>query len=300
MARILETQRLTPVTKLFRLDAPLIAASARPGQFVMIRVRDGGERIPISIADLDPHSGTFTIVVQEAGATTKRLCALEVGDDVLDVAGPLGMPIDVPAGGHVVAVGGGFGSAPLIAILRELTARGDRTTAIVGARTKDLLILLDRIRAAAAAVEICTDDGSAGLKGLVTQRLAQLIDGDGPGRPDTVVAIGPMVMMRAVAHLTRAPGIRTIVSLDPLMIDGTGMCGGCRVSVGGETRFACVDGPCFDGHQVDFDLAIRRNKRYREQEKVALERLACAAEGSGSSGGAERLWGPQVHEMGGA
>lgn len=277
MTRILETRQLTPVTKLFRLDAPLIAASARAGQFVMLRVREGGERIPVTIADYDRDRGVVTIVVQEAGATTKRVCALGAGDEILDVVGPLGVPVDIAPGGHVCAVGGGFGSAALLCLMKELAARGDRTTAIVGARNKDLLILTDELRAICANVEICTDDGSAGFKGFVTQRLAQLIAGDGPGRPDTVIAIGPMVMLRAIADVTREPKVHTLVSLDPLMVDGTGMCGGCRVQVGGETRFACVDGPVFDAHQVDFASGMRRSKQYVRQEQAALERLTCAA-----------------------
>lgn len=277
MPRILETRQLTPVTKLFRIDAPLIAASARPGQFVMLRVRDGGERIPITIADYDREAGTLTIVVQEVGATTKRVCALGAGDEILDVAGPLGGHIDIAPGGHVCGVGGGFGSAALLCLMREFTARGDKTTAILGARNKDLLILADELRPLCNNVEICTDDGSAGFKGFVTQRLGQLIAGDGPGRPDHVVAIGPMAMMRAVAETTRGPKVKTLVSMDPLMVDGTGMCGGCRVNVGGKAKFACVDGPCFDAHEVDFDVAMRRNKAYVREEKQALDRLTCMA-----------------------
>jgi ferredoxin/flavodoxin---NADP+ reductase len=278
MARIIEAHRLTPVTKFFRLEAPLIAASARPGQFVMLRVRDGGERIPITIADYDRDAGTLSIVVQEVGATTSRLCALEAGDEILDVAGPLGAHIDIPAGGHVCGVGGGFGAAALLCLMREFTARGDTTTAILGARNRELLILADELRPLCGSLEICTDDGSAGFKGFVSERLAQLIAGDGPGRPDYVIAIGPMAMMRAVAETTRGPGVKTLVSMDPLMVDGTGMCGGCRVNVGGKPMFACVDGPCFDGHEVDFDVAMRRNKAYVREEKQARDRLACMAQ----------------------
>jgi len=277
VARIIETRRLTPVTKYFRLDAPLIAASAQPGQFVMLRVRDGGERIPITIADYDRDAGTVTIVVQEVGATTRRVCALDAGDQILDVAGPLGGKIEIPPGGHVCGVGGGFGSAALLCLMHQFTARGDRTTAILVARSKDLLILADELRPLCHNVEICTDDGSAGFKGFVTQRLAQMIGGDGPGRPDHVVAIGPMAMMRAVAETTRGPGVKTLVSMDPLMVDGTGMCGGCRVNVGGKAQFACIDGPCFDAHQVDFDVAMRRNKAYVKEEKQALDRFTCMA-----------------------
>jgi ferredoxin--NADP+ reductase len=216
-------------------------------------------------------------VVQEVGATTKRLCALEAGDEILDVAGPLGRPIDIAPGGHVCGVGGGFGSAALLCLMRDLTARGDRTTAVLGARNKDLLILADELRPVCTNVELCTDDGSTGFRGFVTQRLAQIIDGDGPGRPDCVVAIGPMAMMRAVAETTRESRVKTLVSMDPLMVDGTGMCGGCRVNVGGKARFACVDGPCFDAHEVDFEVAMRRNKQYVREEKHAVERLACMA-----------------------
>jgi ferredoxin--NADP+ reductase len=277
MPRILETRRLTPVTKYFRIDAPLIAASAQPGQFVMLRVREGGERIPITIADYDRDAGSITIVVQEVGATTKRVCALDAGEEILDVAGPLGGKIEIPPGGHVCGVGGGFGSAALLCLMREFTARGDQTTAIVGARNKELLILVDDLQPLCLNVEVCTDDGSAGFKGFVTQRLAQMIGGDGPGRPDHVVAIGPMAMMRAIAETTREAKVKTLVSMDPLMVDGTGMCGGCRVTVGGKAQFACVDGPCFDAHQVDFEEAMRRNKQYVKEEKQAVERLACMA-----------------------
>jgi ferredoxin--NADP+ reductase len=275
MPRILEARRLTPVTKYFLLDAPLIAASAKPGQFVMLRVHEDGERIPITIADYDRAAGTLTIVVQEVGATTKRVCALEAGDDLLDVAGPLGSEIEVPAGAHVCGVGGGFGSAALLCLMRELSATGHRTTAILGARTKDLLILADELKPVCNSLEICTDDGSAGFKGFVTQRLAQLIAEGGAARPDCVVAIGPMAMMRAVAETTRGPGVKTLVSMDPLMVDGTGMCGGCRVTVAGKAKFACVEGPCFDAHEVDFEVAMRRNKAYVREEKQALDRVAC-------------------------
>ncbi|MDE3111998.1 MAG: sulfide/dihydroorotate dehydrogenase-like FAD/NAD-binding protein [Chloroflexota bacterium] len=279
MAKILETRRLTPITKLFVVDAPLIAGAAQPGQFVILRVRDGGERIPVTIADYDRAAGTITIVVQEVGVTTRLVNRLDAGDEILDVVGPLGTPVEIPAGGHVVGVGGGFGAAALLCLMRELSARGDRTTSLVAARTKDLLILVDELRKVSTNVELCTDDGSVGYHGLVTGRLAELIAGKGPGRPDHVIAIGPEVMMRAVAEATRPEKIHTLVSMDPLMIDGTGMCGGCRVIVGGESKFACVDGPCFDAHQVDFAVAMRRVKAYASEEKLAAERLAAAAGG---------------------
>ena len=277
MTRILETRQLTPVTRHFVLDAPLIALSARPGQFVMLRVREGGERIPVTIADYDRIDGTLTIVVQAVGATTTRLCALNAGDDILDVAGPLGQPIDVPAGAHVCGIGGGFGSAALLCLMRDLSESGHRTTAIIGARSSELLILAGELRGVCDRVEVCTDDGSAGFKGFVTERLARLIAAGGPDRPDLVVAIGPMAMMRAIAETTRGPKVKTLVSMDPLMVDGTGMCGGCRVIVGGQPQFACVDGPCFDAHEVDFDVAMRRNKAYVREEQVARDRATCMA-----------------------
>jgi ferredoxin/flavodoxin---NADP+ reductase len=276
MTKILETRRLTPVTKYFRLDAPLIAAAAKPGQFVMLRVREGGERIPITIADYDRAAGTISLVIQQVGATTTLVCALEAGDDLLDVVGPLGSPIEIPPGSHVCGVGGGFGSAVLLGLMRELKAAGQRTTAIIGARNQDLLILADELRPLCDHLAICTDDGSAGFKGFVSQQLERFIQGEGPGRPDYVVAIGPMAMMRAVAETTREPKVKTLVSMDPLMVDGTGMCGGCRVMVGGKAQFACVDGPAFDGHEVDFDVAMRRNKAYVKEEKQSLERVNCA------------------------
>lgn len=283
MARILEKRPLTPVTKLYRLDAPLIAKAARPGQFVIVRVREGGERIPLTIADYDRDAGVLTIVVQEVGTTTRYLGQLDVGDEILDVAGPLGMPLDISVSGHIVGIGGGFGAAALLCLMRELRAKGDRTTIINGAREQELLILNDELTSVCDTLELCTDDGSAGFKGFVTERLAQLIDGDGPGRPDCVVAIGPMPMMRAVTETTRGTGIPTLVSLDPLMIDGTGMCGGCRVTVNDEVKFACVDGPFFDAHQVDFEEAVRRNKMYVRQEQASKERSACRKLASGQN-----------------
>jgi len=275
VAKILEKRSLTPVTTLFRVDAPLVARAAQPGQFVIVRVREGGERIPLTIANYDRDNGTLTIVVQAVGVTTDQLTALEVGDDILDLVGPLGLAVEVPAGGHVVGVGGGFGAAALWCLMSELSARGDRTTIILGAREKELLILTDELTEVCDNLELCTDDGSEGFKGFVTERLAQLIDGEGPGRPDSVVAIGPMPMMRAVTETTREAAIPTLVSLDPLMIDGTGMCGGCRVTVNNEVKFACVDGPFFDAHQVDFNEAVRRNKMYVPQEQSAKDRATC-------------------------
>ncbi|MCC7389376.1 MAG: sulfide/dihydroorotate dehydrogenase-like FAD/NAD-binding protein [Phycisphaerales bacterium] len=270
MPKVISKQQITPVTRKYVIAAPLIAHSAKPGQFVIVRVREGGERIPLTIADYDAKAGTVTIVVQEVGATTHMLSQIEEGGEILDMLGPLGEPAHIPAGGHTVGVGGGYGAAALTCIMREATARGDKTTLIMGARTKDLLILEDELRRACTNVEVCTDDGSKGFKGFVTERLGQLIEGQGPGRPDRVVAIGPMGMMQAVAEVTRPFDIPTFVSMDPVMVDGTGMCGGCRITVGGEQRFACVDGPMFDGHQVDFAEAVRRRKMYVKEEKLAV------------------------------
>ena len=275
MAKILEKRRLTPITQLYKVDAPLVAKAAKPGQFVIIRVREGGERIPLTIADYDREAGVLTIVVQEVGTTTRYMGQMEVGDQILDLVGPLGMPLEIPAEGHIVGIGGGFGSAALLCLMRELRERGDTTTIINGAREKDLLILNEELTEVCDNLELCTDDGSAGFHGLVTERLQQLIDGDGPGRPDSVVAIGPMPMMRAVTETTRAADIPTLVSLDPLMIDGTGMCGGCRVTVNNEVKFACVDGPFFDAHEVDFEEAVRRNKMYVKQERASKDRTEC-------------------------
>jgi len=275
MAKILEKRPLTPVTKLYKVDAPLIAKKAQPGQFVIVRVRHGGERIPLTIADYDREEGTLTIVVQEVGTTTRQFGELEVGEEILDIVGPLGMPLEIPVEGHIVGIGGGFGAAALLCLMRELRARGDKTTIMIGAREKELLILIDELTAVCDNLELCTDDGSAGYQGFVTGRLQELIDGDGPGRPDSVVAIGPMPMMRAVSEVTAKADIATLVSLDPLMIDGTGMCGGCRVTVNNEVKFACVDGPFFDAHLVDFEEAVRRNKMYVKQEQESKDRTDC-------------------------
>jgi len=279
MVRIIEKRQLTPITQLYRVDAPLIAKAASAGQFVIVRVREGGERIPLTITDYDRDSGLITIVVQEVGATTRRLGELDEGDEILDMVGPLGEAPDIPCGGHIVGVGGGYGAAALLCLMRELRDRGEKTTIIMGAREKELLILADELSDICDNLEICTDDGSAGFKGFVTERLQQMIDGDPPGRPDFVISIGPMPMMRAVEKTTRAAGIDTTASLDPLMIDGTGMCGGCRVTVGGEVKFACVDGPFFDAHEVDFDEAVSRSKMYvkEEQQAAACQRSAAGA-----------------------
>jgi ferredoxin--NADP+ reductase len=268
-ARIIEKQDLTEITKLFVVHAPLVARNAAPGQFVILRVCETGERIPISLTDFDRDAGTITIVVQQVGRTSALVNALEVGDEFLDFAGPLGAPAPLPDDGHAVLIGGGFGTGALFPLARELRRRGVRVTSIVGARTVALVILSELLSTESNELHVCTDDGSEGYHGFVTGCLEELLDA-GAGFT-CCFAVGPMPMMRAVATTTRKRRLPTMVSLDPLMVDGTGMCGGCRVTVGGKTRFACVDGPFFDAHEVDFDEADDRLSTYREQETVACD-----------------------------
>lgn len=268
-ARIIEKRDLTDVTRLFVVHAPLVVHNAGPGQFVILRVTETGERVPISITDFDHEAGTITIVVQEVGRTSALIGALEVGDEILDFAGPLGVAVELPDEGHAVLIGGGFGTGAVFPLARELRSRGVRVTSIVGARTAGLVILDDLLATASDEVHVCTNDGSRGYQGFVTGRLEELMDA---GADFThCFAVGPMPMMRAVAETTRRRGLKAMVSLDPLMVDGTGMCGGCRVSVGGKSLFACVDGPFFDAHEVDFDEADDRMTTYTEQEDLACE-----------------------------
>ena len=269
MATVIEKRDLTEITKLFVVEAPRVARNARPGQFVVLRVSETGERVPISITDFDPKDGTITIVVQEVGRTTALVCALDEGDEILDFAGPLGLPVELPEHGHVVLVAGGFGAGAVFPLARELRGRGVTVSSIVGARTAELVILRDLLEPASDQYHVCTDDGSLGYRGFVSGRLQELIEA-GAGFTQCF-AVGPMPMMRAVAEVTRPYGLPTMVSLDPIMVDGTGMCGGCRVVVGGETRFACVDGPFFDGHLVDYDQAVTRSKMYVDEERIACE-----------------------------
>jgi ferredoxin--NADP+ reductase len=268
-ARIIEKQDLTGITKLFVVHAPLVARNAAPGQFVIVRVTETGERIPISLTDFDRDAGTVTIVVQEVGRSSALVNALDLGDDFLDFVGPLGDPVPLPDEGHAVLIGGGFGTGALFPLARELRRRGVRVSSIIGARTRSLVILSELLSKESDELHVCTDDGSVGYHGFVTGRLEELLDA-GAGYTNCF-AVGPMPMMRAVATTTRKRGLPAMVSLDPLMVDGTGMCGGCRVSVGGKSLFACVDGPFFDAHEVDFDVADDRLKTYKEQEKLACE-----------------------------
>jgi ferredoxin--NADP+ reductase len=269
MFEIRSARWLAPEIKLFVLCAPRVARRQQPGQFVIVRVYERGERIPLTIADADAAAGTITLVVQGVGKTTRLLNERGPGEGILDVVGPLGQPSEVRRFGHVVVVGGGVGTAIAWPTCRALKRAGNRVTAIVGGRTRALLILEDEMRAASDALHVTTDDGSYGEPGLVTDALGRLL---AAGPVDRVLAIGPVPMMRAVAQATRPDAIPTLVSLNSIMVDGTGMCGGCRLVVAGESRFACVDGPEFDAHQVDFDVLVQRNAMYHEAERCALRR----------------------------
>jgi ferredoxin/flavodoxin---NADP+ reductase len=269
MYPILAARRLAPDVKLFEIEAPYIARKRQAGQFVIVRVHERGERIPLTIADSSIERGSVTLVVQGVGKTTKLLNTLEAGDAVLDVVGPLGRPSEIERFGTAVVIGGGVGTAIAYPTAVALKAAGNRVVAIIGGRTRELVILEEQVRATSDVVHVTTDDGSYGEKGLVTDRLQAIIDGG--ERVDYVLAIGPVPMMRAVAEVTRPHGIKTVVSLNSTMVDGTGMCGGCRVQVGGESKFACVDGPEFDAHQVDFAVLTQRNAMYRAAEARSLE-----------------------------
>jgi ferredoxin--NADP+ reductase len=267
---ILSKQVLAPDIVRFWIDAPPMARKRRPGQFVIVRLRESGERIPLTIADADPRRGAIALLVQGVGKTTRELNALQPGASILDVAGPLGLPTHITPNRSVCAIGGGIGTAVAYPIASGFKALGGTVTAIVGGRSRDLVILEDEMRQVADRLIVTTDDGSYGMKGFVTDALVKLLD-EGC-QFDEVAAIGPLPMMRAVCEVTRPRGIKTIVSLNPIMVDGTGMCGGCRVSVGGQSKFVCVDGPEFDGHQVDFAELAARLTAYREQEAEALAR----------------------------
>jgi ferredoxin--NADP+ reductase len=269
MYPVVEREQLSPNVVRLVVEAPRIAAVRRPGQFVIVRRGPGAERIPLTIADNDPEAGTITLVIQAIGASTTELSRLEPGDAIQDVAGPLGQETHLLREGHAVCVGGGVGTAVLLPIVRELGKTGVRVTSVIGGRSKEWVIL-ERELSSAGAVVTCTDDGSYGRHGFVTEALRDLLEAGGV---DAVYAIGPVPMMKAVAEMTRPYGIPTTVSLNSIMVDGTGMCGGCRVSIGGETRYACVDGPEFDGHQVDFAELADRLATYRPFEAEALDRL---------------------------
>ncbi len=270
---ILGKWTLAPTIAKFRIRAPYIARKHKAGNFVIVRLDETGERIPLTVVESDPAEGSITLIVQAVGKTTKTLCAMKAGEAISDVVGPLGNPTPIHEYGAVACVGGGVGTAELLPIARALRDAGNTVHTIVGARTRELVILEDEMRGCSATLAVTTDDGSYGRKGLVTDALSSLLD----EHPEITVvyAIGPLVMMRAVATLAAQRGLRTVVSLNTIMIDGTGMCGGCRVTIGGKTRFACVDGPEFDAAGVDFDELIARNRSYLDMERIADERCSC-------------------------
>ncbi len=269
MYRIITKKILNPTVTLMEVEAPLIAKKAEPGQFIILRVDDEGERIPLTIADFDREKGTVTIIFQIVGGTTEKLNHLNEGEYIHDFVGPLGTPTHTEGLKKVAVVGGGVGCAIAYPIAKKLHSMGAEVHSIVGFRGKELLILEEEFKAVSDVMKIMTDDGSCGEKGLVTDALKTLIE-EG-NQYDEVIAIGPLVMMKFVCQLTKQYGIKTIVSMNPIMIDGTGMCGGCRLTVGGETKFACVDGPDFDGHLVDFDEAMERSAMYRDFESHKRE-----------------------------
>lgn len=283
MFRILTRRNLAPSIQLLEIEAPLIARRVKAGQFVVLHLTEVSERIPLTVADWNAEKASLTIIFQEVGKSTAELGRLGEGDAIQDLIGPLGKPSEIALYGTVVCIGGGIGIAPIYPIARALKEEGNRVLSILGARRKDLLILENEMRALSDSLWVTTDDGSYGRHGLVTDELRDLIQGG--YKIDLVMAIGPPVMMQAVCKLTEAYGIKTTVSLDSIMVDGTGMCGACRVTVGGKTRFVCVHGPEFDGHQVDFDEYIRRKKMYLSQEKEAMDRYQrCCKEGGPGRG----------------
>lgn len=269
MFKILEKEMVRPDVCRYKISAPAIAQKAKPGQFVIIRLHEHGERIPLSLADINPKEGTITLMVMAVGKTTAELATFKTGDTIRDVVGPLGQPTHIEQVGRVILVGGGFGVAPLYPIARAFREAGNEVVTVMGARSEDLLIYEKEMASVSNDVHITTDDGSKGVKGVVTVALQKLLEENGA---DLVMAVGPAIMMKFVSKTTEPFRVKTIVSLNPIMVDGTGMCGACRVSVGGKTRFACTDGPDFDGHQVDWDLLMSRQKTYLEEEKEAFDR----------------------------
>jgi NAD(P)H-flavin reductase len=266
---IIDRRKLAPGVVSITLRAPDIARVHRPGQFVILRIDEFGERIPLTVADKDPEAGTVTLVFQEVGRTTYQLARLAPGSALLDLAGPLGKPTEIGKFGTTVSIGGGIGIPLLYPITKAYRQAGNHVISILGARTKELLVLEREMRAISHVTKICTDDGSCGVHGFVTEELERMIGaGD---RINRVLGVGPVPMMKALCELTRPYGIKTLVSLNPIMVDGTGMCGACRCEVDGKTVYACVDGPEFDGHQVNFDLLMKRLGMYKGQELVSLE-----------------------------
>jgi len=282
MFKIVEKRDLNESVVLMSIEAPLIARKAQAGQFIIFRVDEQGERVPLTIADYDSAKGTITIIFQKVGCSTRLLAEKQVGDSIADLVGPLGSPTHFGDVKKVCVVGGGVGCAIAYPQAKALHAMGVQVDLIAGFRNKDIVILEDEMRAACTNLYLTTDDGSYGEKGFVTDKLKSLVQAG--NQYDLVIAIGPVIMMKFVSAVTKEFGIRTLVSLNPIMIDGTGMCGGCRVTVGGKTRFACVDGPDFDGHEVDFDELMKRNATYRPQEQQNLQHV-CRLTGEVRSNG---------------
>lgn len=269
MFEVIDKKILNPTVTEITVKAPYVAAKAEAGQFIILRVDEVGERIPLTIADFDREKGTVSVIFQIVGATTYLLNRLNVGDHLADFVGPLGNPTETDGLKKVAVIGGGVGCAIALPVAKKLHGQGATVHSVVGFRNKDLVILEDEFRKVSDKYLLMSDDGSVGEKGLVTDALKKLIESG--EKYDEVIAIGPLMMMKFVCKLTEEYGIKTVVSMNPVMIDGTGMCGGCRLSVGGKTKFACVDGPDFDGHEVDFDVAMNRGKNYREWEKHKYE-----------------------------
>jgi ferredoxin--NADP+ reductase len=268
---IVDSREIAKNVFLQRIQAPRIARKRKAGQFLVIRRGELSERIPLTIVDSEPDEGTVTIIFQAVGKSTAEIAGLKAGDSLLDVVGPLGLPTHVDNLGTVVGIGGGIGAAPLLPIATAFKRAGNRLISIVGARTKELLILEEEMKAISDQITVTTDDGSYARKGFVTAALQELIDAG--TKIDLCIAIGPVPMMRAVSEVTRPHRIKTVVSLNPIMVDATGMCGACRVSVGGKTKFVCVDGPEFDGHEVDYKELVMRNRAYLKEEKEAMDRF---------------------------
>lgn len=268
MPKVLLKENIAPKINLIEVEAPMIAAKARPGQFIVLRIDEEGERIPLTIAKKDPAKGTITIIFQEAGASTKHLSCLSRGDDILDLTGPLGKAADIEKFGTVVCIGGGVGTPEVYPVAEAYKKAGNKVISIIGGRNKDLILFENELKSVSDELRIMTDDGSAGKKGLVTDALKEIIARE---KVDLVSAVGPTIMMKVVSELTKEHGIKTLVSLNPIMLDATGMCGVCRVTVGGKIKFACVDGPEFDGHQVDFQELRKRLNTFRPQEILSME-----------------------------
>ena len=276
MFKILDKKRINPEITFMKLEAPHVVKNAKPGQFIVIKIDEKGERIPLTVMESNKEEGTVSIIFQEVGKTTKQLAALEAGGAVMDIIGPLGKPTHIEKIGKIICIGGGVGTAEIYPVAKAFKEAGNEIISIIGARNKELLFLIDEMKAISSLTFITTDDGTAGRKGLVTDVLEELLKKD---KYNLVYSVGPILMMRAVAAVTKKYNIKTIVSLNAIMVDATGMCGTCRVTVGGKTKFTCVDGPDFDAHEIDFTEFINRDRRFKDKEEESLrcyEKTKCA------------------------